>query len=84
MKFYCVVYVIDGIHYRYRCYASNKREARKMCVEVDKARDLYQQRYAGCNLDDKRTKHILIDSSLFGIEGTAEFLVDAAKRRFRL
>ena len=33
MKFYCVVYVIDGIHYRYRCYASNKREARKMCVE---------------------------------------------------
>lgn len=33
MKFYCVVYVIDGIHYRYRCYASNKREARKMCAE---------------------------------------------------
>ena len=59
-------------------------EARKMCVEVDKARDSYQQRYAGCLLDDKRTKHLLIDSSLFGVEGTAEFLVDAVKRRFRL
>lgn len=62
----------------------DEAEARKMCVEVDKARDSYQQRYAGCNLDDKRTKHILIDSSLFGVEGTAEFLVEAAKRRFRL
>lgn len=59
-------------------------EARKMCVEVDKARDSYQQRYAGCLLDDKRTKHLLIDSSLFGVKGTAEFLVDAVKRRFRL
>ena len=59
-------------------------EARRMCVEVDKARDSYQMRYAGCLLDDKRTKNLLIDSSLFGVEGTAEFLVDAVKRRFRL
>lgn len=62
----------------------SEEEARRMCVEVDKARDSYQQRYAGCMLDDKRTKHILIDSSFFGVEGTAEFLVEAAKRRFRL
>jgi len=59
-------------------------EARRMCVEVDKARDSYQMRYAGCLLDDKRTKNLLIDSSLFGVEGTAEFLVEAVKRRFRL
>ncbi len=59
-------------------------EARRMCAEVDKARDSYQMRYAGCLLDDKRTKNLLIDSSLFGVEGTAEFLVEAVKRRFRL
>ena len=59
-------------------------EARRMCVEVDKARDSYQMRYAGCLLDDKRTKNLLIDSSLFSVEGTAEFLVEAVKRRFRL
>ena len=59
-------------------------EARRMCVDVDKARDEYQLRYAGCKLDDKRTKDILINSSLFGVEGTADFLVDAVKRRFGL
>lgn len=59
-------------------------EARRMCVEVDKARDSYQMRYAGCLLDDKRTKNLLIDSSLFSVEGTAEFLVEAVKRRFQL
>ena len=59
-------------------------EARRMCVEVDKARDSYQMRYAGGLLDDKRTKNLLIDSSLFSVEGTAEFLVEAVKRRFRL
>ena len=59
-------------------------EARKMCVDVDRARDSYEKRYAGCALDDKRMKHILIDSSLFGPEGTADFLVEAAKRKFNL
>lgn len=32
MKAYCVVYLSPGgMHYRYRCYAANRREARKMC-----------------------------------------------------
>ena len=32
MKLYCVVYLSPGgIHYRYRCSAKNKREAREMC-----------------------------------------------------
>lgn len=34
MKFYCVVYLSEGgMHYRYRCYAKNKREVRKLCRE---------------------------------------------------
>ena len=34
MKRYCVVYLSPGgIHYRYRCYASNKTEAKRMCRE---------------------------------------------------
>ncbi|MEE3344370.1 MAG: hypothetical protein VZS44_09790 [Bacilli bacterium] len=32
-KRYCVVYLSEGgMHYRYRCYAKNKREAKKACV----------------------------------------------------
>lgn len=34
MKFYVVVYLSDGgIHYRFRCSAQNKREAKRMCKE---------------------------------------------------
>ena len=34
MKTYCVVYLVDGIHYRYRCTAKNVTSARKQCRET--------------------------------------------------
>lgn len=34
MKRYVVVYIVDGIYYRYRCYAKNKREAVNACIET--------------------------------------------------
>lgn len=34
MKRYCVVYLsAGGIHYRYRCAANSKGEAKRMCKE---------------------------------------------------
>lgn len=33
-KNYCVVYLsCGGIHYRFRCTARNKREAKKFCID---------------------------------------------------
>ena len=57
-------------------------EARKMIVEVDEARDSYHMNYAGYLPDDKNHKDIMIDSSIFGVEGTADYLVEAVRRRF--
>lgn len=57
-------------------------EARKMIVAVDEARDSYHMNFAGYLPDDKNHKDILIDSSLLGIEGTADYLVEAVKRKF--
>jgi cytidylate kinase len=57
-------------------------EARRTMKCVDEARDSYHMQYAGYLPDDKRHKDILIDSSLFGVEGTAAFLADAVKRKF--
>lgn len=57
-------------------------EGRRMIKSVDEARDSYHMQYAGYLPDDKRHKDILIDSSLFGVEGTAQFLADAVKRKF--
>lgn len=60
----------------------DETEARRMIKSVDEARDSYHMQYAGYLPDDKRFKNILIDSSLFGVEGTAEFLAEAVKRKF--
>ncbi|WP_443598415.1 AAA family ATPase [Agathobacter sp.] len=60
-------------------------EARKMIQEVDKARDNYHRRFAQNTLPwDPIYKDIMIDSNLFGIEGTASYLTDIVKKKFEL
>ena len=61
----------------------SENEAHKMIRSVDEARDSYHLQYAGYKPDDKRHKQIMIDSSLFGVEGTAEYLADAVKRMLK-
>ena len=60
----------------------DEAEARRMIKSVDEARDSYHMQYVGYLPDDKRHKDIMIDSSLFGVEGTAQFLADAVKKKF--
>ena len=57
-------------------------EARSMMKSVDEARNSYHMQYAGYLPDDRRHKDILIDSSLFGVDGTAEFLAEAVQKKF--
>lgn len=59
-------------------------EARKMIADVDKARESYHRHYCGYSMSDKDYKHIMIDSSLLGIDGTCEVLVELIKKRFHL
>lgn len=62
----------------------DETEAKRMMKSVDEARDSYHMQYAGYLPDDKRHKDILIDSSLFGVDGTAEFLAEAVRRKFQV
>lgn len=57
-------------------------EARRMMAAVDKARESYHVNFTGYTPDDKSHKDILIDSSLLGVEGTAEYLVELVKKKF--
>ena len=59
-------------------------EARRMIAKVDEAREAYHVNFAGFKPDDKRFKDIMIDSSFLGVEGTADYLVDAIKRKFQI
>lgn len=58
--------------------------AQKMITEVDKARDAYHMNYAKYLPSDIAHKDILIDSSILGVEGTAEYLVELVNRKFLL
>lgn len=62
----------------------DETDARKMIRAVDEARDHYHMHYAGFLPNDQRFKEIMIDSSMLGTEGTADYLVDAVKMKFGL
>ena len=57
-------------------------EARRMIVQVDEARRSYHLHYAGYAPNDELHKDIMIDSSLLGEEGTAEYLAELIRRKF--
>ncbi|MEE8835751.1 MAG: cytidylate kinase-like family protein [Eubacteriales bacterium] len=60
----------------------DRAEARKMIREVDKARLNYHRHYAGYAPGDPKYKHIIINSSLLGVEGTARALAAITKAKF--
>lgn len=59
-------------------------EAKKMIADVDKARESYHRHYCGYSMADKDYKHVMLDSSLLGVDGTCDVLVDIIKKKFGL
>ena len=56
--------------------------AKKLIKEVDNSRKLYHKHYCPGFKDDTSNKDIIIDSSKFGVEGTADILTIIAKKIF--
>ncbi|MGN1148199.1 MAG: AAA family ATPase [Lachnospiraceae bacterium] len=56
--------------------------AEKMIKEVDRSRQLYHKRYCDCYKNELTNKDIALNSSAFGIEGTAAVLEGIIKERF--
>lgn len=59
-----------------------EEDAKHMIMEVDKARDSYHRHYAGYLPSDVRYKDALINSSLLGVDGTAELIRDMVVKKF--
>ena len=57
-------------------------EAKKMIDEVDKARSNYHRHFAGTEPGDRKYIDVAIDSSLLGVDETANALTDLVKRKF--
>jgi len=58
------------------------QEAETMIAEVDKARDLYHLRYANYLPSDIKHKSLMIDSSVLGVDKTAEYIADLVHKKF--
>ena len=59
-----------------------KNEAKRMIAEVDKARLNYHKYFAKYAPGDPQHKHIIINSALLDVEGTAQALAAIAKVKF--
>ncbi len=58
--------------------------ALKTIKEVDKGRDKYHMKYAKYLPGDFNHMNVMLDSGVLGVEGTAQAVVDIAKKKFDL
>ena len=53
-----------------------------MIREVDAARSHYRQKYCPEITSDTDCRHLMLDSSRFGVEGTAEIIAQVVHQRW--
>lgn len=82
------VYIYAPYEERYRNCVDilhmDQESAKKMIRKVDKARKAYHLHYAGYVPENQDNQDVLINSSILGINGTAEALAAMVKIRFCL
>jgi cytidylate kinase len=59
-----------------------KGEAKRMIAEVDRARSAYHKHFAKYQSGDPQHMHIIINSALLEVEGTAQALATIARQKF--
>ncbi len=64
-------------------YMVNPNDAEKVMARKDKERDNYNVHYTGKHWDDLNTYDMTVDTSLFGIEGTADMIIEAGMVRIK-
>lgn len=65
-------------------HLDSKKEARKTMEHIDKVRTDYFHYYSDMTWGSKDGHHVMIDTSVFGIDGTFDIITDIAKRKFGL
>lgn len=65
-------------------YDLDLKSAEKMVKKIDRQRHNYYKYVTGRNRGDRDGKHLMIDVSYYGIEGTVELVCKAVKQKFNL
>lgn len=58
-----------------------EKQAKKMIESVDSARDAYRKKYTKVDKDVYAYRQMMLDSSFFGIEGTAELIAHVVREK---
>lgn len=61
----------------------DEKIAKKMITDVDTARERYRKKYAPNSRDFFKNKQVMLDSSFFGIEGTARVIAQIVKEKYQ-
>lgn len=96
----CSDFILDGLDYAVHIYIYAPFEDRvghcmeeleigeeaalRQVTEMEESRVAYHLNYTGFRPDDKKHKDILVNSSLLGVEGTAQLLAHAIRQKFGL
>ena len=80
------VYAPDEIRVKTVCESHNlsEKDAKLLILEKDKRYHVRHLAFTGSNRGDRHNRNLLIDSSLLGVEGTAEYIEILAKKVFGL
>ena len=96
----CSDFILDGLDYAVHIYIYapfpdrvehcvkeleiGEQAALRQVTEVEESRVAYHLNYTGFRPDDRKHKDILINSSLLGVEGTAQLLAHMVRKKFQL
>ena len=83
----CVfIYAPDEVRIKNVCESHNlsEKDAKLLISEKDKRYHIRHLAFTGSNRGDRHNRNLLIDSSMLGIDGTAEYIEILAKKLFNL
>lgn len=83
----CVfIYAPDEVRIKNVCESHNlsEKDAELLISEKDKRYHIRHLAFTGSNRGDRHNRNLLIDSSMLGIDGTAEYIEILAKKLFNL
>lgn len=72
----------ERYYYLLEKYGLTEEETKSMIQRVDKARHEYYKHITGKNRGERTGKHLEIDSSFFGVEGTVHILEQLVREKF--
>lgn len=80
------IYAPNEVRVKNICESHNlpEKDARLLIMEKDKRYHIRHMAFTGSNRGDRHNRNLLIDSSMLGIEGTAEYIEILAKKLFEI